>query len=320
MLEGFELGNDAIDNSFRDTLSRYPGQRHPAVFLRSYEGSKALCLRCVPALSRHTVAVTTTLDIVINVFLDDIADVEGEIDLIHEAREHMMADAPLRSARLAFLGGLWSVYRGAIESAPSHDALRPPILSAWHDFFSALEYSVEVNRGVRRHTYPDALRYLGPNMLHALKHLTDAAFTPGWPGEDTPELLRFARAAEQVTRIGNWLKSWEQELRQASDPHRKMTRDISSGVIALAIDQDILSQEQALREPAALLVPMVRETRVAALGDMAVPDFLMNRALEVIDWIASEGSFSRFVDLPSYARALRAVLEAQLVSHRVETR
>ena len=145
---------------------------------------------------------------------------------------------------------------------------------------------------------------LAPNMHHAIKHVVDICFSPEWDPAHTERALELAATAQVVTRIGNWTKSWQQEL--------LVNRDITSGVFAVAVDWGPYTRSQLLDR--ALAPETVIETILAythpTLGLNAV-DTLYQLAQARIDAIAAQPLYDDFIQRPVYVQALQQVIKDQ---------
>ncbi len=290
-------------------LTLQHSNRDLAVFLRTYLGTLQLMFNTVPERYRTQAAALSSLGVAINVLLDDIADRDGRSDLIEIARQYMVGG--VRKAvcpDLTALVIMWDSYLEQISQAPLYAKLEDRLLYEWNKLLNAMAYSIVVNTDVTHvHNLADSIRMASPNMHHVIKHVVDICFSPDWNPDQTDAALEFAERAQIVSRIGNWYKSWQQELRQH--------RDITSGVFALACDWGLFTKTQLLDptlDPEVIIKTI--ETHKHEVEDdkfLTAPEFLLEYAYKSIVQIQNWTVSLPFTDLTHYGQMLYLTIEQQ---------
>ena len=294
-----------LNQGIAAVLSHGFGKRDLEVFYRTDMGTRYLMFTTVPAEHRPIAAALSSLGVAINVFLDDIADQRGDERLIGQARAWMLDGVRPEAEDLQTLVLLWEMYQEQVRQSPNYPRFRDLLRAEWGNLLGAMQYSVEANSGRPcPYNLAHSIQMLAPNMHHAIKHVVDICYSPGWDDALTAPALALATTAQVVTRIGNWTKSWQQELR--------VNRDITSGVFAVAVDWGLYTRRQLLDAaiPAETVIETIQAYAHPALRLNAV-DYLYRLAHERIDAIAAQPRYDSFIQRPVYAQALQQVIKDQ---------
>lgn len=290
-------------------IEKYPGRRQLDVFVRSYQGAKYLVLKTVPNGKIDEVATVSTIGIIVNVFLDDWADQYARRDLIEEANAFMFKKHRIKSREIMYLEFIWRSYWEILNGAESIETVREELIRAWENLVNAMVYTIDINLGNIIPSFPLSLDRLSPNMHYTIKHLVDVAFSPNWNPENFEPLKKLSTYGERVTRIGNWIKSWEIEVSQFED--KTKTRDISSGVIAYAVDKEIITMEQLRELPSKEVIKTIKNARIEG---KSIIDILLTKANSYMEKIAGIENIERIVDVDKYMEMLKIVITQQLKS------
>lgn len=294
-----------LNQGIATVLSNGFGKRDLAVFYRTDMGTRYLMFTTVPEAYRRIAAAVSTLGVAINVFLDDIADQRGDEGLIRQAQAWMLHGVRPEAEGLRPLILLWESYLEQITQSPNFQAYRDLLFAEWGNLINAMLYSVQVNApGPCPYSLAHSIQMCSPNMHHAIKHVVDICYSPEWDPAHTVPAMELASTAQVVTRIGNWTKSWQQELR--------VNRDITSGVFAVAVDWGLYTRSQLL-DPA-LPAETVIETILAGehpILKLNAVDYLYRLAQERIDAIAANPGCDAFIERPVYTQALQQVIKDQ---------
>jgi hypothetical protein len=257
----------AIPEFLRMTLDQImsASNRQLDVSYFSYRGCQLLMLDTVPEGTitlispvRETVDYRTlapsleTLSGGLILLPDDDADQRGDRRMVTAARDYVTSrrvDETLRRSSPTFrvFIEVWDTYLSLLHQTPQADSPHfadylALLMAEWALVFDAMDYSMDINDALKSApsfaatgiTYADAVRRLSPNMHVVVKHLTDMLCSAGkvWTWQEIEELVAFSRRAEIVTRKGNWLQTWEQEVRQS---------DFTSGVVIYALEHGLLT-------------------------------------------------------------------------------
>ena len=294
-----------LNRAIAAVLNQGFGKRDLEVFYRTDMGTRYLTFTTVPADFRASAAALSTLGVAINVFLDDIADQRGDGALIAQAARWMLEGVRPAAPALAPLIMLWDTYLAQITLSPNFADYHGLLRAEWRNLLNAMAHSVQINApGAYPYSLANSIRWLSPNMHHAVKHVVDICYSPAWDAALTERATDLAATAQVVTRIGNWTKSWQQELR--------VNRDITSGVFAVAVDWGLFTREQLL-DPAYAAETIITEIETythPTYGVNAV-DYLYQLAQARIDAIAAQPDYDSFIERRAYTQALQQVIADQ---------
>lgn len=282
------------------------------VLIRSHAGAESLMFNTVTT-GKDLCALASTLGIIINIVIDDIADQDVDESRIAALHRGMFTETgePTSDEVNSKIISIWRSYREYLrESAPLFIRYRKQLIEEWGKLLEAMRYSILVNTGQVEFSYQGILRKLSPNMHHVIKHVVDICFSPNWDDRDTDIAIDFARKAEEITRIGNWLKSWELELLQGKGSGK---RDVSNGTVAIAIEYGGIPRDDLFIVDPLELVNEIKSRVV--LNGMTAPEYLRSDAKHRIEDMRT--SFSGkvpFVNLEKYLQSLSLAFEMQLRS------
>jgi hypothetical protein len=294
-----------LNNAIQAVLDHGFGTRDWQVFYRTDLGARYLMFTTVPEIYHNQAAALSTLGVCINVFLDDIADQMGDRQLLKQAQNLILKNEPPSDSTLDAVKDIWEAYLEQIGKSPNFQIYQRLLFSEWEKLLGAMFYSVQVNSTAPcPYNLECAIEKLAANMHHVIKHVVDICYSPQWDPLHTKLALQLARKAQVVTRIGNWTKSWQQELSK--------TRDITSGVFAVAVDWGIFQRQELLNPsiPASSIIETIDQYLHPELAINAV-QHLYQIAQNHIEEIATEPLYDAFIDRAIYCEALQHVIRDQ---------
>lgn len=293
--------NEAIDL----VLTEGFGNRDVAVFYRTDLGARYLMFTTVPPEHRKIAAALSTLGVAMNVFLDDIADQHQNSTLIDGAKAMMLDGKAVPHDGLTPLNRMWTNYWKHISTSPNFSVFEDLLMGEWGNLLNAMSYSILVNSNAPiDYSLNNSIQNLAPNMHHVIKHVVDMCYSPGWNSSLTPPAMELMREAQIVTRIGNWVKSWRQEL--------SVNRDITSGVFAVTSDWNIFTRDELLdiNIPADEIIRKIESYRDPQ-SERNPENYLLALADTYIQEIRETPDYDAFINREQYAAALKQVLQDQ---------
>jgi hypothetical protein len=117
---------------------------------------------------------------------------------------------------------------------------------------NAMHYSAVVNRHPRIANLSGARRYDAHNMVMFPYADVDLMYSPSFSLADFGTLRDLLWDLQELARIGNWLTTWEREVREG---------DYTAGIVVLALEEGIVTPETLQQSP---------EAAVAAIQDSDV--------------------------------------------------
>lgn len=202
-------------------------------------------LPCVDQKFVETVPVDKTITILFITLLDDILEKQQDRMTFNELLKiPSETETPDPSADgvnteyVTFAQNVWNTLLSRMNRAPKYgiyeDLLRYDIKQA----VNSIEYS---NLAIRRPdlvTMEDLVRYESHNMVMFAYSDIDLMHSSIEARDELPVLREAIWTAQLMARIGNWVSTWERELREG---------DYSAGPVVYALDNGIISRSDLIQ-------------------------------------------------------------------------
>lgn len=276
-------------------------QRDFIVFLRVYKGANYLLFSTIPPHLHETVSQVSVAGTTLNIFLDYWADTHNRLDLIANAREYMLQGRPILHPELEHLPFLWEYYNQRVQEAPLIERYRPLLLREWANLFEAMRYSVLVNTDPTLPlSYETSLQKMGANMHYSILSMAEICFSERWEEAWTAQAEELTRIGQSITRISNWLQSWEQEL--------IMHKDITAGVFAVALAHGVVSRAEVQAADSQAIIDRIASTPIPALNNLTAPNFLLAEGQRLLQELYQLNDLP-FIDTQRYHDGMGQVLK-----------
>ena len=183
--------------------------------------------------------------------LDDIADVHRNSKLLQEALKvpfaqnrvdyTLLDEVERRSIDLAL--GIWNEIRRTIGGFPRFAEFRDILDYDILQLLNAVEYCYLVHKNSHIYNSREAWDYL-PHFMQVTTNITlELMCSPEFKILELGRLRRAAWHAQRMSRIGNWISTWERELPE---------QDFTSAVVILALEDQVVGLDDLLSEEARL--------------------------------------------------------------------
>ncbi len=193
-----------------------------------------------PAHAEHVRTQKTVLTMFVTV-LDDLAEHHGDQRTFEEARRLIRNPAAVDHSRVAvsdaqfaFIERLWRTFETGLGDAPRGDEFADILEYDLRQTMNAMEYGAVVNDNPRIANLSGAERYGAHNMVMFPYADVDLMYSPRFDLEEFGTLRDLLWDLQEMARIGNWLTTWEREVREG---------DYTAGVVVLALQEGIVSSE-----------------------------------------------------------------------------
>lgn len=199
---------------------------------------------------RHVEAVATdkTMLVLFITLLDDLVEKRGDYETFDAVTSLVRlggadADSPgwhasdggVDEAYAAFAARVWERLCERIRRGSEHDRYAPLYRFDVRQVLAAIEYSTLAIERPELATASDLRRYETHNMgVCAFADIDLMHATVDLDGE-LSTFRDAVHAAQRMARIGNWLSTWERELREG---------DSSSGVVVAALERGIVDSDE----------------------------------------------------------------------------
>jgi hypothetical protein len=185
-----------------------------------------------------TMYVTVLDDIVEN--HDDRATFEEACRLVHDPETVEPSRAEVDPEQFAFIEDCWRTFEDGIEDAPRYDEFADIMAYDMRQTTNAMDYSAVVNQNPRIANLSGSRRYGAHNMVMFPYADVDLMYSPGFELADFSALRDLLWDLQELARIGNWLTTWEREVREG---------DFTAGIVTHAIQQGIVTPTDLEESP-----------------------------------------------------------------------
>ncbi len=166
---------------------------------------------------------------------EELSKIPFEYQSVNDRRESIDTDC------LVFAEQVWDRFEDALADAPLRKDFVELFRFDLKQTITAIEYSYTLNRNLEMANMGEIDKYDCANMMLFTYVNLDLMHSPGFERRDLSVLRQIVIKAQRMARIGNWVTTWEREVRED---------DYSSGVVVYALENDIISIEDlyALRD------------------------------------------------------------------------
>lgn len=287
-----------------DDYDRSIGVRDRFLWKWIYALLPAFTLDCVDPDAAAAVREQKTVLTVFVTTLDDLAEHERDEVTFEEARKLPIpqrtvdwSDPAVDAETLEFLSRVWSAFEERFRAAPRYDAFAELFRYDLRGTVSAIDYSLLVSEHPAMANLEGSYRNTLHNMVMFPYADVDLAHSTGFETADLSALRRTIWDLERMARIGNWVSTWEREVRDG---------DYSSGILVAALDEGIVTPDELGNTDPNRLVE-----RIGAAG-------IETRFLEeweaLYDRARHRGPSARSVDLDAFTRGMSTVMRYHLAA------
>ena len=235
--------------------------------------------------------------------LDDLVEHHGDRATFEEARR-LVRDPqsvdPSRAAvdadQFAFIERLWRVFDEGIAGAPRHGEFADIFRYDVRQTLNAMDYSAVVNGTPRIANLSGAKRYGAHNMVMFPYADVDLMYSPGFRMADFGTLRDLLWDLQEMARIGNWLTTWEREIRED---------DYTAGVVVLALQEGVVTPRELRRR---------ESDAIAAIKNHDIEERFRRRWRERYRAVRSREFDTDSVDLSALVEGMETVFEYHLAS------
>ena len=263
-------------------------------------------LDSVPSEYRESVLIAKVASTILNVLVDDIADIRKDRKMLERASS-IICSLPEHAGRDTWGGGegenelgliarIWGFLNDTIRSYPRHNEFAEVFLYDYRQFLNAALYACLVNRNVHMMNLTEYQIYLSPNMQGMVLVTIDLMSSPNFDLKELGTTREVFWKAQRMGRIGNSISTFEREI--ADD-------DFTSEVFPYLVSRNCLEVDDLTKESTKRILDKAHRTK-ALTGLMGRWDNYYREIREC------EGRFRSF----SVGKVLRG-LEELIVGHLI---
>lgn len=289
-----------------DDYDRSIGIRDRFVWKWIYALLPAFTLDCVDPDATATVREQKTVLTILVTTLDDIAEHEKDKATFEDARKLLLSDRAVDrtdpavdAETLEFVSRVWTAFEEGFTAAPRYDAFSDLFRYDLDQTLDAIDYSWLVSEHPTMANLEGACQNGLHNMVMFPYVDVDLAHSSGFETADLSALRRTIWDLERMARIGNWVSTWERELRD---------RDYSSGILVAALDEGIITPDEIA---CSTLDP---DDLVERIRDSGLETRFLGEWIDLYTRAQSRELFARSVDLEAFTRGMRTVMRYHLAT------
>jgi len=199
-------------------------------------------LPCVDREFEETVPVDKTITILFVTLLDDVLEKRNDRATFEEIAKipfgHQRADPTAESVDteyVRFARRVWETLLDRLRQAPKYDVYEDLLRFDMKQTIRSIEYTEVAIRRPDLATMGDLERYESHNMAMFVYADIDLMHSAPEMREELSTLRDVIWTAQLMSRIGNWVSTWERELREG---------DYCSGPVVYALENGIISRSE----------------------------------------------------------------------------
>ncbi len=240
-----------------DAYDRQVGERDRFLWKWIHNLFDEFTLSCVDAERVEAVKRQKTLLTMFITTLDDLAEGQGNEATFARARYIPFHGAPAGDDEgdektLSFLADVWEAIEAEYETAPRYEEFADLFDYDLRQSINAMDYSQVLNDNQAMANLTEAERYDAHNMTMFPYACIDLMHSETFDRSELGTLRSILSDLQQMARIGNWVTTWNREVREA---------DCSSGILVRALQRGVIEPGElndADEETAERIVDRVR--------------------------------------------------------------
>ena len=194
-----------------------------------------------PATAEHVRCQKMLLTIYVTV-LDDLVENHADRATFEEARRLIRAPETVDADRtavseeyFAFIETVWKRFEEGLEDAPRGEEFQDVFDYDIQQTMNAMDYSAVVNETPEIANLSGSERYDAHNMVMFAYADVDLMYSPTFDLDDYGTLRDLLWDLQEMARIGNWLTTWEREVKED---------DYTAGIVVLALQEGLVTTEE----------------------------------------------------------------------------
>ena len=264
-------------------------------------------LDCVPESHRQTARTQKTLLTMFITVVDDIAERNRDAPTFQQANAipsaHRTVDynhPGVDRDTLQFAKRVWDTFESRLQLAPRYDEFEDILRFDVAQTLNAMDHSLLVTNHPEIANVDEQYLFGSNNMVMFPFADVDLAYATEFDRRELPALRRLIRELQRMARIGNWVSTWERELRE---------RDLSSGIVARALEEGIIATNEIGGESFDS-TELIR--RIDAHG---IEDEFITEWEQILESIREQSFDVQSVDQQRLVDGMQTVMRYHLASH-----
>lgn len=250
--------------SLIDTYNDLVGLRDPFIWRWIYASVQPIRLSCVPEEYHDTVTIPKTIGMIYVTAVDDIADQLEDAQLLEAVAriqsrhadasdlDHLVRDDEA-AVHLEFVQHAWEALETEIRDAPRAEEFWPFLEFDIEQMLMSMKYSMLLSANLDMVNFAEGLGHHSHSCAHFMAADIDLMYSPEFDRADLSPLRSLLWEGQQLHRLLNWQVTWERELDED---------DVTSGVYAVALNEDVIDVAELERVQRGEMDPEVIRDRI----------------------------------------------------------
>lgn len=310
-----------------DEYAEVFGHRDPFLWRWVYQTLTEIQQSSVSSLYAQDALIANTRLVVFVTILDDIVDrSDTDTDLFSAARRRLSSLSFARTSpietenttvrnssemgnnetqrELQYIEQQWTRLRDALRDAPRFKEFAPLLEYDIEGALRAIKYGDLVTERPERGSYRMSIDRESPIMLLQATSEIDLMFSPEFDSDEISDVRDATMRSQKISRIGNWVTTWERELEEG---------DYTSGIFTKAMDDGVVSPFE-LRQLTETNDTELRESIRERIIDAGIAEWVEQDLYQRLDAATSQNWSAESVDLEQYFENIREMYRLQQIA------
>ncbi len=237
-------------------------------------------------------------------FCDDVADRNQNEELLEYITKIPNADnlsyPNENKERAELTKQVFEDFENSISDAPCWNDYKDIFYFDINQTIDSLKWSYLINNKPSLINYKENMIYNSHNMMIYLFADIDLIYSKSFDKDDLPYLREAVWYAQKMARIGNWLSTWQRELKD---------RDLTSGIISYAVSEDLIDIEDVKKAKKGSINRLIEK-----IDSDGINEELSKRWINYRDKLLGYKEKVDSVDIEQYTEGLELVMKYHLAS------
>ena len=277
------------------------GEREGFLWNWVYKATQITTLPVVLEQYRAQVSQIKTLLVMFDSLLDDVADKQKNGRLLNELVKIPFRQSEIRLNSLNFqekqylelTKKLWEHIKTSVEKYPKYQEFKEVFKYDINQLLNTMEYAYLINKNPYLINEKEHWPHLSPNMSTMICYTIDLMCSL-FDIKKLRILRMVGWEAQKMARIGNWISTWEREIKE---------EDFTSGVLPYALKSGLINIEDLQKEN--------KEEIIKRIQNGGIEDYLLQQ------WEQSFNRVKKYTesnDLANMEKGLEQLMIMHLIS------
>ncbi len=230
-----------LENWVRE-YKKVGGERDDFIIKWTYAGMQVYTLPSVPEKYRKSIYVVKTVSIIIDILIDDIIDRNKDKKMFKETINSCIFSNYTKNLKLkkeevqyvSLIKKAWNFVNREIKKYPRYKEFKDIFAYDYRQFLNSIRYSYLIHKNPLLINETEYDIYFPANMQAVISITIDLMCSPRFNSKELGIMREISWYSQKMLRIGNWVSTWEREVKED---------DFTSGVFAYAIESGFVNYD-----------------------------------------------------------------------------